>query len=147
MGNLYGGRWKIVENVGEGGQAWVYKVQDQRDGSTNWILKRLKNPARLARFEREVQALEALDSPHIAKTEDYSLGSPAFHVSALLGVGLNRYAVTDALDTDRALLLFEQIVSAVSDAHDVGVVHRDIKPNNVVVSNDGSIVSGRLWVE
>src|ERR671913_912847 len=127
MGRIYGGRWETIESIGEGGQAHTFRVKDRRDGSTNWILKRLKNRARLARFEREILALEILDSPHIARTEDYSVGDPAFHVSPELGVGLDRYALSNTLNTDHALALFEQIVSAVRDAHENGVVHRDIK--------------------
>lgn len=137
MAKVYAERWKIIKQIGEGGQAHAFWVKDLHGGSTDWILKRLKNPNRLARFEREVRALEALDSPHIVKAEDYSLEDPAFYVAAYVGVGLDKYASSNTLDTDHTLLLFEQIVSAVDDAHKSGVVHRDIKPNNVVVSPDG----------
>lgn len=134
----FGDRWKIIENVGEGGQARTYRVRDRRDGSTQWILKELKNRKRLARFEREILALEALDSPRIPKTEDYSVEVPAFHVSKDLRTNLNKYALSNPFDIDHALSLFEQIVLAVRDAHSAGVVHRDIKPDNIVVSPDGT---------
>jgi hypothetical protein len=74
MGRIYGGRWETIEAIGEGGQAHAFRVRKLSDGSTNWILKRLKNRTRLARFEREILVLKALDSPHIVKTEDYSMG-------------------------------------------------------------------------
>jgi serine/threonine protein kinase len=140
MGKVYGDRWKNEGSVGEGGQARTFRVRDLSDGSTNWILKELKNRQRLGRFKREILVLEAINSPHIPKTEDYSVGDPAYHVSPALGIGLDKYAASNPLDVDHALDLFEQIVSAVRDAHKTGVVvHRDIKPNNVVISPDGTM--------
>ncbi len=137
---LYGGRWRILgETVGEGGQGTARRVRDTRDGSEHWVLKELKYRERLLRFEREIRALETLDSPHIPKTEDYSLEHPAYHVSPYLGVGLNKHVRSEPLDIDRALALFEQVVRAVRDAHGTSevVVHRDVKPNNVVVAPTG----------
>ncbi|WP_166398827.1 serine/threonine protein kinase [Rubrobacter marinus] len=136
---VYNDRWEIVGDLGEGGQAHTFRVRDRRDGSEGWVLKRLKNHTRLDRFKREIQALEALDSPHIPGTEDFSLEEPAYHVSRYLGPGLNKQVQDEPLDLDRALALFEQVVTAVRDAHgaDEAVVHRDIKPNNVVVAPDG----------
>ncbi len=136
---IYGERWKIVRDLGQGGQGTAHTARDLRDGSEAWVLKKLKNPKCLGRFEREILALETLDSPHIPKTEDYSLEDPAYHVSPYLGVGLDRFVEPEPLDVDRALALFGQVVEAVRDAHGAAevVVHRDIKPNNVVVAPDG----------
>jgi len=128
-----------MESVGEGGQAYAYRVKDLRDYSTGWILKEIKNKNRLGRFEREINALKAIDSPRIPKTEDYSVGDEAYHVSKDLGVSLVRYAQSKPFGVDKALDLFEQVVEAVRDAHGTAtvVVHRDIKPNNVVVTPSG----------
>lgn len=134
----FGDRWENIGSVGEGGQARTFRVRDRRDGSTNWILKQLKNRNRLGRFEREILALEALDSPYIPKTEDYSIGTPAFHVSKDLGTSLNKYILSNPLNIDEALNLFEHIVSAVRDAHSASIVHRDIKPDNIVIAPDGA---------
>jgi serine/threonine protein kinase len=87
---IYGDRWEFIRTLGEGGQAHTYEVRDLRDGSTGWVLKRLKNPKRLPRFEREIRALDALNSSHIPKTIDYSTHDRAYHVTRLLGVGLDR---------------------------------------------------------
>jgi serine/threonine protein kinase len=65
--------WKIVEQLPEGGQGWVYLVQ-RSDGSDPdfYVLKRLKNKNRLARFEREVTALQKLSHPGILKIVEAS---------------------------------------------------------------------------
>lgn len=134
----YGDRWQIVRQIGEGGQAHTYEVLDLRDGSMGWVLKRIKNRKRLSRFEREILALGAMRSPHIPRTIVYSIEDPAYHVTANLGIGLDKYVASNTLVVDRALAIFEQVVSAVRDAHEAaGVVHRDIKPNNIVVSREG----------
>ena len=138
MPQIYGDRWETIRTIGEGGQAHAFQVRDLRDDSTGWVLKRLKNRQRLLRFEREIRALDALNSSHIPKTIDYSTDDRAYHVTRLLGVGLDRFVSSRPLTVDHALALFEQVVSAVRDAHETaGVVHRDIEPNNGVVSPSG----------
>ena len=101
------------------------------------MLKRLKNPKRLGRFEREVQALRAVRSDHILSIEDFDLHEPAFLVTPLVGRDLVKCVQERQLNLLEALSLFEHMVTAVRDAHEVGVAHRDLKPNNVVVSEDG----------
>lgn len=54
MAKRFGMRLEIVANLGEGGQAHTFRVGDLNDGSTEWVLKRLKNPKRVERFRREV---------------------------------------------------------------------------------------------
>jgi serine/threonine protein kinase len=135
---LFGSRWEILGSLGEGGQARVFRVRDRRDGSTGWVLKRLKNSNRLGRFEREVQALRAVRSDHILPIEDFDLHEPAFLVTPLVGRDLVKCLQGRQLGLLEALSLFEQMVVAVRDAHEVGVAHRDLKPNNVVVSDQGT---------
>lgn len=135
---LFGDRWENLGSLGEGGQAHVFRVRDRRDGSTGWVLKRLKNPKRLGRFELEVHALRAMRSDHILPIEDFDLDEPAFLVTPLVGRDLTKSMQGQQLNLLEALSLFEQVVVAVRDAHEVGVAHRDLKPNNVVVSEDGT---------
>lgn len=134
----YGERWKILGSLAEGGQAHTFKVRNLADDSTNWVLKRLKNDERAFRFEREIRALDVLDSPHIPKTVDYSIDEPSYYVTEYLGNDLKRYALSNSLGITHALHLFEQVVSAARDAHEISIVHRDIKPNNVVIAPDGT---------
>lgn len=127
-----------MESMPEGGQAFTYRVKDKRDGSTGWILKKLKNRKRLRRFEREIRALNTLHSPFTAPIKDFSIEEPAYVVMPDLGVDLVRYASQTRLSYKQSLAIFKQVVAAVEHAHDARVVHRDIKPDNIVVSSDGS---------
>jgi serine/threonine protein kinase len=112
-------------------------VRDLSDGSGGWVLKLLKNRKRLGRFDREIQALQAIASDHIPTIRDYSLGDPAYVVTRLLGQDLTQHPRTCELNTKEILDVVRQMVTGVSDAHGAGVVHRDIKPNNIVLSEAG----------
>jgi serine/threonine protein kinase len=138
MAKVYGNRWEIVDSLASGGQAEVFRVRDLSDSSTGWVLKRLRNRSRLWRFQRELQALAQIVSPNIPAVIDYSVEDPAFIVTADLGSDLVRYAREHDLGLEQSLSLFRQIASAVMAASSSGVVHRDIKPNNVIVSEDGT---------
>ena len=113
----------------------VYDISASHEG--DWLLKRVRNTDRLGRFEEEVAALERLDSPHIPRVVDHSIVYPAFLVYKKVGDRtLQDVCADNVIDIGVALNLFEQIVSAACHAHDVGIAHRDIKPNNVCVSSD-----------
>jgi len=134
---VLGNRWEMVKPLGEGGQAHTYIVRDLRDNSDTWVLKRLKNKKRLGRFQREIEALRKMQSPYIPTVEDYSVDDPPYVVCPYLGENLEKYVTTPPLSVHAALHIFEQIVEATRDAHAKGVKHRDIKPNNIVLTADG----------
>ena len=129
------GRWKVVESLGEGGQAHTFLIEDGTGGiEGRLVLKRLKNPKRLGRFEQEVAALQRIESAHIPRVIDYSLAPVAFLVTPYLGVALPKAMETLRWNFDRALDIFRDVVQAAADAHGVEVAHRDIKPDNIVVT-------------
>ena len=135
----FGDRWKVVRQIGEGCQAWIYEVQDvSRSHEGPAILKRLKNHNRLGRFEREIKATNALNHPAIPQIIDYSLKKPAFFVTPIYrGSNLKQIAPLAALP---AIDIFIQICEVIAYAHSQGVVHRDIKPENILFTFDGKVV-------
>ncbi len=140
---LYGNRWKPTgKAVGEGGQGHVLWVEDTQSEPPDkeYTLKKLKNPKRLGRFQAEVEALQRIDSERIPKILDFSVDDPAYLVTEFRGPSLDKVMAGRSLSFDEGLDLVRDVVEAVRDAHAQGVVHRDIKPQNVVVSD------GRAWL-
>lgn len=129
------GDWQILSGIAEGGQAWAHSVlhKDGREG----ILKVIKNPKREWRFDREVLALKSLKSTAVPKLLDYgeSNGRPWLVTE---NCGRELVKVIKEASLLRRLLWFRDIVLATSDAHHADITHRDIKPNNVVISLDGA---------
>ncbi|MCA1606590.1 MAG: protein kinase [Acidobacteria bacterium] len=138
VGTLLGNRWRLVKSLGEGGQAHTFHVHDVHRRLDGFVLKRLKNPSRKARFEREIDALRRLNSPQIPTVVDIGddNGKP-FMVTEYVGIDLTRACVP--VDVDARLALFRQAVIGVGTAHRAGLVHRDIKPNNIVLSDGGKV--------
>ncbi len=136
MAKRYGDRWQTIDSLGEGGQARAFRVRDLEDPADEggWVLKRLKNSSRLERFKDEIEALRRIDSPRIPQVEDCSLDDPPYLVYPYIGPTLDE--VAEGLSFDAALGLFIDVVEAVMHAHEQGVVHRDVKPQNVVVGED-----------
>lgn len=140
----YGGRWKVVRSLSAGGQGEIYMVSDlAEEFADECVLKRLRNNKRLGRFEREIRALQELQSPHISPILDHRVDSPAYLVTPYLGPSLVKFAGSRQLSIEEGLRLYCDAVEGVRDAHSSNppIVHRDIKPTNVVVLPDGSSAS------
>jgi serine/threonine protein kinase len=130
MGQVYGERWEVVKTLGEGGQAHAFLVKDLL-GDGLFVLKRLKNPARIDRFRSEVAAIERLTHPKILKlvAHDLDAAKPYF-VSEHVGQTLADTKPME-LDLPSKLSLMLDVTEALAAAHQLGVVHRDVKPENV----------------
>jgi serine/threonine protein kinase len=149
MAKIYGGRWRCIESVGEGGQSWVYIVEDTTDEFKGvHALKRLKRQDRVARFQTEVGILRRLNHDHIVKLVDAQVREDGsddtnylvtpFAEHGDLNARLSLYK--DQLESVIQVVL--QIARALKHAHDNGVVHRDIKPGNILFPNVGH----EVWV-
>ena len=135
------GRYKLLEKIGEGGMAVVYMAEQKEPIRRKVALKIIKlgmdTKSVIARFEAERQALAMMDHPNIAKVFDAGTtdtGRPYFVMELVRGVSITEYCDKNMLNTRERLDLFIQICGAVQHAHQKGIIHRDIKPTNVMVT-------------
>jgi serine/threonine protein kinase len=136
------GKYQIVEQLGEGGMATVYKAYDQaleRYVAIKVIrTASMADPLFLGRFEREAKALAKLDHPYILKVLDYGEqdGVP-YLVMPFVGHGTLKQYTSERLPFDRAFAYVLPIAEALSYAHKRHIVHRDIKPANILFGESG----------
>ena len=147
---IYGERWEIVEPLGEGGQAHTFLVKDMKGGGdTRYALKRLKNPDRIRRFKREVEAIRNLLHENIVQLIDFDLEAdkPYFVTEYCAGGSLSRAESFWRDSPVMALEIFRQICQGVAYAHSKGAIHRDLKPDNIFLrTKSGPAVVGDFGI-
>jgi tetratricopeptide (TPR) repeat protein len=140
------GSYRVIRLLGEGGMGTVYEAeqeQPRRVVALKIIRPGLTTPERLRRFKHESQALGRLQHPGIAQiyeanTADTGYGpQPYFAMELIRGVSLDRYAETHLLSTRQKLALMAKICEAVQHAHERGLIHRDLKPGNILIDETG----------
>jgi non-specific serine/threonine protein kinase/serine/threonine-protein kinase len=144
-GTLIGGRYQILQRIGEGGAGLVFMAEQrqpvQRTVAVKVIKPGMDSSQVVARFEAERQALALMDHPHIAKVFDGGTteqGHPFFVMELVRGVPITAFCDEHRLTLRQRLELFIPVCQAVQHAHQKGVIHRDLKPTNVLVtSQDG----------
>lgn len=141
MSVLYGNRWKIIGELGRGGQSVVFRVVDSTEAlSGEYALKRILNPARHVRFQSEVEAIKRLDHPNIVKLIDHSAldsGGDSLEKSYIVmpiadGGDLSKRPGMYRDDLDGVTKVSRQLCGALAAAHNTGIIHRDIKPSNIL---------------
>lgn len=138
-GSILGGKYKLVRVLGEGGMGVVWlaeQLQPKRDVAVKLIKPGMDSREVLARFDAERQALAVLDHPNIAQVIDAGTaisGRPFFAMEYVKGVPITDYCDAKKLSPKERLQLFNQACDAVQHAHHKGIIHRDIKPGNVLV--------------
>ncbi len=145
-GKKLDGRYEIHELIGVGGMAYVYRCTDTIDDRevAVKILKDefLNNEEFIRRFKNESKAIAMLSHPNIVKVYDVSFGDRIQYIvmEYIDGITLKEYiGQQGVLDWREALHLTTQILKALQHAHTKGVVHRDIKPHNIMLLQDGTI--------
>ena len=142
------GRYKLLEEIGEGGCGIVY-IAEQSESLRRKVALKVIKPGMdtrevVARFEAERQALALMDHPNIARVLDggeSDQGRPYFVMELVDGVPITDFCDANRLTPHERLILFIKVCHAVQHAHQKGVIHRDIKPTNVLVTvNDGVAV-------
>ncbi|GJQ30005.1 MAG: hypothetical protein HBSAPP03_18890 [Phycisphaerae bacterium] len=140
------GKYTILDILGEGGMGVVYLARQDRPERTialKVVRPGLLTPRMLRRFEHESQMLGRLQHPGIAQifeagTADTGHGSqPYFAMEFIKGIPLTEYATARDLPTRHRLQMFIQVCEAVHHAHQKGVIHRDLKPGNILVDDEG----------
>ncbi len=146
MDRLIANRYQLLESVGQGGMADVYKAMDT-------ILNRIvaikilrgelaDDPMTLLRFQREASAASKLSHPNVVDVYDVgeSEGRHYIVMEYVRGRTLKQLiAQRGALHLDEAVDIMLQLTSAVAMAHEKHIIHRDIKPQNVLVKDDGTV--------
>jgi WD40 repeat protein/serine/threonine protein kinase len=142
------GPYKLLEQIGEGGFGVVFMAEQSQPVRRRVALKVLKpgmdTRQVVARFEAERQALALMDHPNIAHVFDggeTASGRPYFVMELVRGIPITDFCDQNHLPVRERLALFVQVCRAVQHAHHRGVIHRDIKPTNVLVTlHDGKPV-------
>ena len=143
---VLGGRYAVQDKIGTGGMATVYRGLDQVLGRTVAIKTMLPqyaaDPSFAARFKQEAQAAAALQSPYIVSVYDWGKDGDTYYIimEYLRGTDLkNGIRKHGALDCRKVAQIGSQIAQALSVAHKHDIIHRDIKPQNIMVQPDGNI--------
>src|SRR5262245_55387072 len=136
-------RYRVVRVLGEGGMGTVYEAEQdspRRTVALKVIRAGLASDLLLKRFAREAEILGRLHHPGIAQVYDAGVaenGQPYFAMELIAGVPLDQYARDQALDVPGRLELVARVRDAVQHAHERGVIHRDLKPGNILVESSG----------
>ncbi|MEA4911329.1 MAG: Stk1 family PASTA domain-containing Ser/Thr kinase [Oscillospiraceae bacterium] len=146
IGKRLDGRYEITELIGAGGMANVYKATDRADGSIKAvkILREefLDNEELVRRFKNESKAIGLLSHPNIVKVYDVNFSDSVQYIvmEYIDGITLKEYIDHQGKLTWKDTIFFvTQVLRALQHAHDRGIVHRDIKPQNIMITADGSV--------
>jgi serine/threonine protein kinase/Tfp pilus assembly protein PilF len=135
--------YRIIEKLGEGGMGVVYLAEDTTLGR-RVAIKFLSSTAKeyRARFLREARAVSALTHPNIAAVFDYGEtddGQPYIVMELIKGEPLSDKLLAGSLPLPEAVRIVSLIAEGLGEAHHMGIVHRDVKPSNVVITERGQV--------
>jgi serine/threonine protein kinase len=150
MAKIYGNRWEIVEPLGQGGQAHTYLVKDLKgEGNVLYALKRLIDTNRIDRFKREIETIRNLTHENILRLIDFDLDAekPYLVSEYCAGKSLSQAEPFWHKSPVKALGVFRQICEGMAYAHNQGVIHRDLKPDNIFLrTKEGPAVVGDFGI-
>jgi serine/threonine protein kinase len=142
-GHMLGGRYQVISNLGRGGMGVVYKVKQfflDKEFALKTISKQCLTETAIRRFQQEALTSFAIDHPNVIMVNDFGLlddDTPFLVMELLEGETLgDRLKLRRTLSVDDAIPLFIQVCFGMAYAHEKGIVHRDIKPNNIMILNN-----------
>ena len=142
-GTTFAGRYQIIEELGRGGMGVVYKAQDtklKRTVALKFLPPELTHVSEIKeRFMREAQAAAALDHQNICTVYEFDEAEEKTFISMayIEGQSLKKKIESGPLELDEALRIATQVAEGLQEAHKKGVVHRDIKSTNIMVTEKG----------
>lgn len=147
IGRILAGRYKIESTIGEGGMSRVWRAMDMNTGKAVAV-KVLREEFRedetfVRRFEREAQAASRMTHPNIANLLDVGLeedGTRYLVIEYVSGRTLKQFIQeSGAIRPETAAQIIIRVLAAVQHAHQNGVIHRDIKPQNILIDKEGTV--------
>jgi len=140
------GQYRLLEKIGQGGMGVVYRAEHEmlrRPTAIKLLPAQSAGEVTLKRFEREAQQTARLNNPHTVSVYDFGRtpeGAFYYVMEYLDGMDLERL-VREAgpLPPGRVVRILDQVCEALSEAHGIGLIHRDIKPGNILLSEWGGI--------
>lgn len=144
---VLGNRYEIIKKIGDGGMAFVYEAKDRLLNRT--VAVKVLRPEFvddeefLGKFKREAEAVASLSHPNIVNVYDVGEDGKVHYIVMELVEGQNLKDIIKnegTLDEYTALDITKQIAKALGAAHKKGIIHRDIKPHNILISNEGRLV-------
>ncbi len=138
-GQVVGGRYRVLSLLGKGGMGIVYRVEQiflGKELALKTIDKALMSDITIRRFQAEARAAFAVDHPNIISVNDFGLlddQTPFLVMEIVQGETLGAILKNRTLSVEEAIPFFIQVCFGLAHAHENGVVHRDIKPNNLMV--------------
>ncbi len=134
------GHYRLLQKIGEGGMGEVWEAEQTEPVRRRVALKLIKrgmdSAQVIARFETERQALALMDHPAIAKVFDAGTtehGRPFFVMEHVRGVTISEYCDRHRMTVRQRLELFIQVCEGIQHAHQKAIIHRDVKPSNILV--------------
>jgi serine/threonine protein kinase, bacterial len=137
------GRYRLVELLGRGGMGEVWRAHDTAANNRTVAIKLLPphlagDTLYMARFRREADAVAQLNNPHIIPIHNYGEIDGRLYVDMRVveGRDLQAALVDGPMQPSRAVHIIEQVANALQAAHEIGLVHRDVKPSNILLDDD-----------
>ncbi len=146
IGETLGNRYKLLQEAGSGGMAWVYLGEDLLDGRKVAVKvlypQYTEDMAYIQRFVREAKLATGLDDPHIVRVLNYGSDRDVHYLvmEYIEGKDLKEMLnIRGPLPYQEALSIVHQVAQALRRANERGIVHRDIKPQNLMITTDGTV--------
>ena len=143
IGKILNGRYEIIELIGRGGMAYVYKARDLK--LNRFVAVKIlreeytENEQFIKKFDRESQSAAGLSDPNIVSVYDVGVDGDVYFIvmEYVDGITLKQYLIKKGrLDYEEATNFIIDVAEALQCAHEHGIIHRDIKPQNIMLTAD-----------